>query len=218
MRGKLLPPILLGVMALSLLFGLILGRPGDPGGLPWNSAPATVQAVMWPEPRALSGFGLVDTQGRPFGPDQFIGQWDFVFFGYMACPDVCPNSLHAMRDMQRLLVQHGSTRDPLRFVFVSVDHEHDTPEAIGDYLDWWQADFLGLSGSADSIARLARQLAVFYQVHVDDSGYRSIDHSSSLVIIDPVGRAVGALQPPLEPVSMVERFETLHEFMHRSGI
>ncbi|MFU8831826.1 MAG: SCO family protein [Wenzhouxiangella sp.] len=216
-RRRLLPPILLGVMGISLLAGLGLGNKPPADGLPWNSAPPEVQAVLWPEPRPLDGFELTNTAGEPFLPAAFQGQWSFVFFGYLTCPDICPSSLHAMREMSRMLEQRQSTAIKREFIFVSVDPTHDRPDAIQEYLAWFDAGFIGLSGTEPQLQALARPMAVKFEEHIDDDGYRSIDHSSSLMIIDPAGRVVGAIPPPLQPERMVAQFERLHAFVTRRG-
>jgi protein SCO1 len=211
-RRRLLAPILIAVMGLSLLVGLNLGQQRHTG-LPWNSAPPSVQAVMWPEPRPLDGFLLTTHTGHSFGPQALQGRWSFVFFGYLGCPDICPSSLHAMREMDRILAERNWSKLERQFIFVSVDPEHDRPEAIAAYLDWYQSSFIGLTGTAAEIAALATPMAVKFEEHIDDTGYRSIDHSSSLMMIDPQGRVVGALPPPLLPERMVQQFEMLQEFM-----
>jgi protein SCO1 len=166
----------------------------------------------------LPSFSMLDQHGQVFGPEQFRGQWSFVFFGYLACPDVCPSSLHAMREFKRMLDERGAGRDQRQFIFVSVDPEHDAPEVIADYVAWFDPEFIGLSGSGEQVDILARSMAIKYEEHIDETGYRSIDHSSSLMIIDPTGRVVGALPPPLVPERMVEQFEGLAGFINRRGI
>jgi len=213
MRRRLLPPIVLGVMGLSLLVGLGLGNKPPSDGLPWNSAPPEVQAVLWPEPRPLSDFELTTLDGESFVPASLHGQWSFIFFGYLTCPDICPSSLHAMREMGRMLDDRQSSALERQFIFISVDPAHDKPEAIRTYLDWFDAGFLGLTGSDSQLATLARSMAVKFEEHIDADGYRSIDHSSSLMIIDPAGRVVGAIPPPLQPERMVTQFERLQDFM-----
>jgi protein SCO1 len=213
-RRRLLPPILLGVMGLSLLVGLNLGQQRHTGLL-WNAAPPEVQAVLWPEPRPLDDFHLITHTGESFGPQALKGRWSFVFFGYLGCPDICPSSLHAMREMDRIMAERDSGKLERQFIFVSVDPAHDRPEAIAAYLDWYQAGFIGLAGTAAEIAALATPMAVKFEEHIDTTGYRSIDHTSSLMMIDPQGRVVGALPPPLLPERMVRQFERLHEFLSR---
>lgn len=176
--------------------------------LGWNSAPASLRDVLWPEPRAIAQFELVTQHGRPFTRDSFDGKWNFVFFGYLDCPDICPMSLGTMRQMRRLLIDRGQEKDFARFILVSVDSENDSPERMGNYLAQFDSEFIGLTGDQAMVDRLAESMAVHYRKR-SGSSFNAIDHTSSLMIIDPEGRAVGALQPPLVPERMAEKFRNL---------
>ena len=211
-RSSLLGSSLLVVMAASVAAAAWLNRP-DGDGLSWGKAPPAVQAVLWPEPRPLTGFALETQHGEPFDAASLEGRWNFLFFGYLSCPDVCPISLHAMRAFRQHLTARNPSAGNHRFIFVTVDPEHDRPENIGVYLEQFDPEFIGLHGPMDEIARLAELLAVKHMEFTHESGYRSIDHTSSLMIVDPKGRAVGALPPPLKPERMVEQFEGLHAWL-----
>ncbi|MBL37746.1 MAG: hypothetical protein CMP07_04990 [Xanthomonadales bacterium] len=198
--------ISMGIAATSVAW---LGSGNEPAGsLGWNSAPASLRDVLWPEPREIGEFELVTQHGRPFTRDSFAGQWNFVFFGYLDCPDICPMSLGTMRQMRRLLIDRGHEKDFARFILVSVDSENDDPERMGSYLLQFDSEFVGLTGEKEMVDRLAESLAVHYR-QVPDSDFNAIDHTSSLMIIDPQGRAVGALQPPLVPEQMADKFHRL---------
>lgn len=211
-RRLLLIALLLAAMAGSTLAGLWVSRQAS-GTSAWGKAPPAVQAVMWPEPRPLADFELRTQHGEPFGPADLAGRWSFMFFGYLGCPDVCPTSLHAMREMRKHLLERQPGAAEYRFVFVTVDPKSDRPEEMIDYLAWYDPEFIGLHGPAGEIERLADSLAIRYQEFVDDSGYRSIDHTSSVLMIDPDGRMTGALPPPLRPELMVEQFERLQAYV-----
>lgn len=176
----------------------------------WNALPESLRSVLWPEPRELAEFELTTHAGDTFTEDSFAGQWDLVFFGYVDCPDICPMSLAAMRQMHRILADRKAHVSQPRFILVSVDGENDTPERMRRYLAAFDSEFIGLTGAQAMIDRLAESLAVHYR-KVPDSAFNAIDHTSSLMIIDPEGRAVGALQPPLVPGRMAETFENLSE-------
>lgn len=216
-RRRLLIPVLLAVMAGSLLLSIWMSQQ-QTGETTWGNAPPEVQAVMWPEPRPLSDFSLQTQHGESFGRESLEGQWNFLFFGYLECPDVCPTSLYAMREMREFLRQLDRDHDRHQYIFISVDPENDTPEEMREYLSWYDDDFIGLHGDEQEIAALAGSMAVKYEEFVDETGYRSIDHTSSVMIVDPEGRVVGALPPPLQPQRMAERFERLRGFLDSSRI
>lgn len=196
---------LLGALVLGATLVSRLSPPADPG---WANAPPELRAILWPEPMPIAPFGLLDQHGRPFGPERLQGQWSFVFFGYLQCPDVCPMAMQILRDYRRALAaaQPGL---PHQVVFVSVDPEYDRPEQIRAYLDFFDPAFVGLSGTAEALAELAGPLAVKYYLHFDEHGRRAIDHTSSIMIVDPQGRVLGAFPPPQRPERMLELFTAL---------
>lgn len=210
-RTRILISLVLFFMASTLVASLWFGQ-RSAGQSAWSRAPAEVRAVMWPYPRAITDFQLQTQHGEPFGPESFVGRWSFLFFGYMACPDICPSSLYAMRTMRQHYAGRDGT-DDLQFIFVSVDPEHDHPDDMAEYLSWFDEAFIGLHGPAEQIERLARLMAVKFVEFVDETGSRSIDHTVSVMIVDPAGRVVGALPPPLEPGRMVEQFELLRDYL-----
>jgi protein SCO1 len=208
MTRRWLPWILLAASSPAL----VLGRPGGETAT-WSAAPPEVRALMWPEPQPLAPFALQDQHGETVGPELFRGQWSFLFFGYLQCPDVCPTTLHAMREFRRRLVAADPRAAAHRFVFVSVDPERDGLDHMREYLAYFDPQFVGLAGSAEGLQALAAPLAVKYVDFVDDNGRRSIDHTSSVMVVDPRGRVVGAMPPPQQPERMFERFERLRGYL-----
>lgn len=63
----------------------------------------------------------LDFRGRPLA----------VFFGFTFCPDICPTTLN---DLTTMMADLGPTADAFQVLFVSVDHERDTPEKLNDYM------------------------------------------------------------------------------------
>jgi protein SCO1 len=105
-----------------------------------------------PEPRPE--FTLTDTDGRPYDfAEETAGELTLLFFGYTSCPDVCP--LH-LSNLAFALERPGVPRPTV--VFVGVDRQRDTPEAIRTFLDRFDTRFVGLTGTEDEL-RLAQEAA-----------------------------------------------------------
>ena len=83
-----------------------------------------------------------------------------VFFGFTQCPDVCPTTLQELVEAKALL---GPLGERLKGVFITVDPERDTPEVLQAYTQAFSPDFVGLSGTPDQIAEVARSFKVFYK-------------------------------------------------------
>src|SRR5215471_8215087 len=76
-------------------------------------------------------FDLIDQDGQPFSDQELKGKTFLVFFGFTHCPDVCPTTLFEISEIMRNL---GPEADRTAALFISVDPERDTPQALKEYL------------------------------------------------------------------------------------
>lgn len=169
-----------------------------------------VHATVFREPRIVEPFVLEDHTGKRFDNESLQGRWSFVFFGYTHCPDVCPTTLSVLNSVARQL-EHE--KDPVQFVFISVDPERDTPEQLGGFVSYFNGSFIGATGSEDTLKALTRQLGVVYARVASNSGSQNattddylIDHSASVLLFDPAGRFHAVFTPPLDTKSIVDDF------------
>jgi protein SCO1/2 len=147
----------------------------------------TFKAQVMESPRPVPALTLTDQHGHPFNLGDQRGRVVLIFFGYTRCPDVCPLTLGTFRETARML---GSDADRVRFVFVTVDPEIDTPEFLDRYLRLFNPQFVGLSGSPTSLDPVYRFFgAAFKKVPVKNSaaGYL-MAHSTNVPVIDREGR------------------------------
>jgi protein SCO1/2 len=108
-------------------------------------------------------FTLVNQDGRQVSDRDFAGQYRLMYFGYTYCPDVCPVDLQRLMAGYKLL--EGS--DPAiaaKFapIFVSVDPERDTPKVLKQYVTAFSPKLIGLTGSPEQIAKVAKEYAIVY--------------------------------------------------------
>ena len=158
---------------------------------------AAIPGVLWPDGKALQPFSLTDHRGRPFGLAQLHGRWTLLNFGYTSCPDVCPMTMHVLRQTDARLAELGVPNHDLQVVFVSVDPERDTPTRLGAWVQSFGADYVGVTAGHDALQVLTRQLGVAYK-HADQdaAGQYLVSHSASVLLIDPQARLVAVLSAP----------------------
>lgn len=147
-------------------------------------------------PRELADYRLTLSDGKEATPATLRGAWTVVFLGFTHCPDVCPTTLAELAK-----AQHSWEAMPIairpRVLFVSVDAERDTPARTGEYAHFFRKDTLAASGDPKALANFAQVLGlVFMKVPLDNGDY-SMDHSATLVVLDPQGRQAGLIRPPL---------------------
>jgi protein SCO1 len=147
-------------------------------------------------PRVLAPYQLTRSDGSALGADQLRGRWTIVFLGFTHCPDVCPTTLAELAKAQKSWATIAEPRRP-RVLFVSVDPERDTPAITGDYAKFFNTETIAATAEAEPLANFAATMGLVYmKVPLDGGGY-SMDHSATLVVLDPQGRQAGLIRPPL---------------------
>ena len=182
------------VLVLAMGAGLIVANQMIQRTSDWRAA------SLFPTPRALSDFELRTAEGDAFTRTNLEGQWNLLFFGFTNCPDVCPDTLAMLaQSMQQLELMRRDEKPQV--VFVSVDHERDDGELLGDYVRWFNQDFVAVTGDEDQLEALSRQLGVVYFFEEPDerTGFYNVDHSAAVLIVDPEGRLFGRFPHPLTP-------------------
>jgi len=156
------------------------------GGYAWMSRPLGSPGGKGV---ALVGrpFSLTDQDGRKVSEKDFLGRHMLVFFGFTYCPDICPTELQVM---MAALDAMGPDGEKIQPVFVSIDPERDTPEVMKAYVANFGPRLIGLTGTAEEIAAVAKAYRVYYARAGDTSSPDSylMDHSSIIYLMGPDGR------------------------------
>ncbi|WP_109478138.1 SCO family protein [Paraburkholderia sp. C35] len=133
-------------------------------------------------------FTLTADNGQRVAADSFKGRVSLVYFGYTHCPDVCPET---MGRLMQVIGKLGPDAQKVRILFVTVDPARDTPKALHDYVDAFDAQHAqGLTGTDAQIEDMARHYRVAYQMEKrDPNGNYEVTHSSAVYIFDAKNRA-----------------------------
>ena len=103
---------------------------------------------------------------------------------------VCRRELReALRLVSLRLAALGSDAERLKVVFITVDPERDTPEAIAPYVKTFDPAFIGLTGSSAPLEKVYTDYGVSHMKReLPDSalGY-TVDHSAYTHVIDKAG-------------------------------
>jgi protein SCO1/2 len=142
------------------------------------------------EPYDKPDFTLTDTGGRAYDFRAATeGYVTLLFFGYTSCPDVCP--LHMANIAAVLQEVSGSIEEKVKVVFVTTDPARDTPAVLRDWLDGFDASFVGLTGTPAQIIAAERAAQVpesQLEIQPADESY-VVAHSSQVLAYSLDGQA-----------------------------
>ena len=158
-------------------------------------------------PRQLSGFHLISDQNMNFAIDDFKGKWSILFFGFTFCPDICPLTMKQLSEVKEGLMDKA---DKINFYLVSIDPDRDSPENLRTYLDNFDEEFIGLTGEIDKIYKFSTQVnAPFFPVVNSNEENYTVDHSGSLVLINPEGNYAGFFRAPHDQNKIIKALDSL---------
>jgi protein SCO1/2 len=179
-----------------------------------------IQGFFWPKQKALSEFELVSQHNKPFTLNDMKKDWNFVFFGYTHCPDICPITMNTMREVREKLTSQ-STKDytSIKFSFVSVDGKRDTPEILDAYVNYFGEGFQGATGSKTQVDSLVAQLGVPYTIDEHEPGNETylVGHSAAIFLISPAGKLAAIFQAPHSATEIFDKFIRIDSFMQKSA-
>jgi cytochrome oxidase Cu insertion factor (SCO1/SenC/PrrC family) len=133
-------------------------------------------------------FTLTAHTGERVSDEAFRGQFMLVAFGFTHCPDVCPAELQVMT---AALESMGADAERVQPLFVTIDPERDTAEHLADYMAHFHPRLIGLTGSPDEIAQVAKAYHVWYEkVQQGDQPDYVMDHTSITYLMGPDGKFV----------------------------
>ena len=176
-RRKTLNYAFAGIAAIALTLVVGWWQVDGPG--------ASEQTELRPVSLSEMEFRLSDHVGDEVGPETLIGRPAMVFFGFPYCPDVCPTTLS---DISGWLDDLGEEAEGMNVVFITVDPERDTVEAMAEYVGYFHPSIRGWTGPEEEIARAVQGFRARYERVPTDGGDYTMNHTASVFLFDAAGQ------------------------------
>jgi len=160
--------------------------------------PVPESALYYQQARSISAFTLTDELGQDFSNTQLQDKWSLVFLGYTSCPDVCPTTLQNLNFIYDDLTAIASNSQVL---LVSADPKRDSQAKLAQYIAYFNSDFKALRAEHDVLFPFSRNLGLMYAItskEGDEDESYWVDHSASLVLINPKGKIAAIFKPEQE--------------------
>jgi protein SCO1/2 len=149
---------------------------------------------------------LTDQNGTAFDSASLSGKPYIVFFGFTHCPEACPTTLS---EISRVTDDLGAEAKPLTTLFITIDPDRDTPAVMKDYVSNFTAHVIGLSGTPQQIADVAKEYRVYYKKVPTSDGSYTMDHTAVVYLMDRKGQFQGILNYTEEHDRYVEKIKQL---------
>ncbi|MBI4674940.1 MAG: SCO family protein [Chloroflexi bacterium] len=173
------------------------------------SQPYAFHGTRLEPPLTLPDFELINQDGQTVRLSDYRGQLILLFFGYTHCPDVCPTTL---AQFKRVRAQLGKQAERVRFIFVTLDPERDTPAVLKEFLATFDPTFIGFTGTTADLEAVWKSYGIYREKRVEGSTY-FVDHTARIYVIDARGnlRLTWLLDANLSTDDLVQDIQHLME-------
>ena len=151
-------------------------------------------------------FRLASTAGGELSSEELKGKPFIVFFGYTHCPDICPTTIAAVSSWLEALGPEGKE---LKAFFISVDPDRDSVASMKDYLSSFPEHIVGLTGTPEQIAEVAKAYRVYYAKHPLKDGDYAMDHSAAIYLMNRQGNLAATLTYDAKPDEAIAKLKRL---------
>jgi protein SCO1/2 len=162
---------------------------------------------LWMErvsPEAVTGealvggpFTLTDQDGNAVTDQTYKGKLMLIYFGFTFCPDACPTALGVM---SAALDKLDTAADRVVPMLITVDPERDTPQVLKDYVSNFHPGMVGLTGTPEQVAEVAKAYRVYYQKAAGATGEDYLmDHTLLIYLMDGEGKYITHFGPDATP-------------------
>lgn len=184
-------PIIILVLAAALVWVVFFWQPGSEEG-----------ELLMPSEAKGGDFTLQSPKG-PVSLEDLRGKVVLLYFGYTWCPDICPTNLTLMSAaLSRLAPEE---LDKVQGIFISVDPERDTMERLETYTQYFHDTIIGMTGSEEEVAEVAKLYGAAYRkVDQDSATNYVVDHTSETYVIDGQGKLAEVLPHGTLPGPILE--------------
>lgn len=179
------------VVSVLALAGVVVVRTGVLEGVfgGGEAAPHEFASVLYEPAEPVPDFTLTGHDGEPFSLSDLGGDVVALYFGYTHCPDICPLTLNNFARAKALLPRE--LQDEFQVVMLTADPARDTPEVLASYVPFFDAAFIGVSGSQADVAAVLEDWRLYVEYgERDENGEYLVGHPAFTLLLDRDGNKV----------------------------
>jgi protein SCO1 len=160
-----------------------------------TAAPTLKNGTVLQPPKTIPDFALIDHTGAAFTAARLHNQWTFMFFGFANCGDVCPTTLTLLAATSKALGDLPPAQRP-QVVFVSVDAQRDTSDALKAYIKNFDPAFVAVTGPQTDLDAFTKSLGVPSAIRPLEHGGYAVDHYAGILAFNPQGELSALFSAP----------------------
>ena len=156
----------------------------------------------------ISKVNLIDHNGQPFKSNTLKNKPSLLFFGFTNCPEICPTTL---ADLSQITKEVTLENDSINIIFITLDPKRDNKEHLKDYIQYFDGNIIGVTGSKIEIKEFADNWGVFYETIKTKNSNYTLNHTATVFMIDSLGNFRGTISWGENESSIIQKINNLRK-------
>lgn len=140
-------------------------------------------------------FELTSHTGETVKWSDFDGQYRLIYFGFTSCPAICPTDVQRLaRGLNAFEDTHPELAQKVQPIFVSIDPERDTVDALNQFVSAFHPRLIGLTGSPEDIEAVVKKFgSSASKLPEQENGWYDMSHTTFTYLYAPDGSPLGII-------------------------
>ena len=150
-----------------------------------NSPEKKYQGLLLNPEKTIKSYTMINQDGKEIPFPTASGKFQLIFFGYTNCPDICPMTLHKIKQVIRDL----DNSDKVEYYFISIDAERDKPELLKSFVRYFHPQIKGITGTIHNIKGIEKEFGILTRKFQGKSALAyQLEHSVFMYLINKQGK------------------------------
>lgn len=143
------------------------------------------QGILLKPEKEIKSHTMINHDGEDVSFPSSSGKYQLVFFGYTSCPDICPTTLHKIKQVIRKV----KNNDKIDYFFVSIDTARDKPEHLKNYVNFFHPKIKGITGTLHNVKGIENEFGILTRKFQGKTALAyQLEHSVFMYLLNKEGK------------------------------
>lgn len=143
------------------------------------------QGILLKPEKIIKSHTMINHDGEDVAFPAASGKYQLIFFGYTSCPDVCPTTLHKIKQV----IKKVKTNENIEYFFISIDTARDKPEHLKHFVKFFHSEIKGITGTIHNVKGIEKEFGILTRKYQGKTALAyQLEHSVFMYLLNKQGK------------------------------
>lgn len=143
------------------------------------------QGILLKPEKIIKSHTMINHDGEDVSFPAASGKYQLIFFGYTSCPDICPTTLHKIKQV----IKKVKTNDNIDYFFISIDTARDKPQHLKHFVNYFHPKIKGITGTIHNVKGIEKEFGILTRKFQGKTALAyQLEHSVFMYLLNKQGK------------------------------